>query len=339
MNSLYLKYRPKDFNGVIGQESIIKILKQQLDTDNIFNCMIFSGVSGTGKTTVARIFADEVNKHCGYPIEIDAASNNGVDNVKQIVSSAAERSINSEYKVYIIDEAHMLSTQAWNAFLKTIEEPPKYTIFIFCTTDPHKIPETIQNRCMRFNFTRVVPSLIEQKLDFICRSENNIINWKDSINYISRVCDGEVRKAISMLETCIRYDYNMSIDKTLSALGNISYDRYFDLINYVVDGNLKEVQSIIEYLYSSGNDLKKFIDLFIDFCLDILKYILTQDIQTTKFPVDLEERLKFTVGFKDPNMYYLYILDKLLELKNMIKNDENSKNTIQIVFSQMCRLV
>ncbi|MBQ6632027.1 MAG: AAA family ATPase, partial [Romboutsia sp.] len=174
MNSLYLKYRPKDFNGVIGQESIIKILKQQLDTDNIFNCMIFSGVSGTGKTTVARIFADEVNKHCGYPIEIDAASNNGVDNVKQIVSSAAERSINSEYKVYIIDEAHMLSTQAWNAFLKTIEEPPKYTIFIFCTTDPHKIPETIQNRCMRFNFTRVVPSLIEQKLDFICRSENNI---------------------------------------------------------------------------------------------------------------------------------------------------------------------
>ena len=172
MKSLYTKYRPNSWSEVIGQDSIIKIIKQQIDTNHIFNCMIFSGVSGTGKTTLARIYANYLNKNEGFPIEIDAASNNSVDNVRQIVSTASERSLNSEYKVYIIDEAHMLSIQAWNAFLKCIEEPPRYTIFIFCTTDPHKIPETIQNRCMRFNFTRVGSDLIRQKLNYICENEN-----------------------------------------------------------------------------------------------------------------------------------------------------------------------
>lgn len=343
MESLYTKYRPNKFEEVIGQESVVKILKQQLETKSIFNCMIFSGVSGTGKTTLARIFANELNEHLGLPIEIDAASNNGVDNVKQIVASASERSIHSNYKVYIIDEAHMLSTQAWNAFLKTIEEPPKYTIFIFCTTDPHKIPETIQNRCMRFNFTRVPSQLIEAKLDYICKAECangiNINNWRDSINYISRICDGEVRKAISMLETCISYDKNMSMEKTLIALGNLSYDSYFTLINNIIDGNINQVQITIEKLYNSGANLKKFVDLFTEFCLDILKYILSCDIQVTKLPAHLEENVKQAIGFNNPDKYYLYFVDKLLELKNMIKVDNNEKVTIEIIFAQMCRFI
>ncbi len=339
MDALYTKYRPSKFNEVIGQESVIRILKQQLSTNSIFNCMIFSGTSGTGKTTLARIFANELNEGEGFPIEIDAASNNGVDNVRQIIESASERSLHSKYKVYIIDEAHMLSTQAWNAFLKTIEEPPRYTIFIFCTTDPHKIPETIQNRCMRFNFTRVSSRLIEQKLDYICRKESNIVNWEDSINYISRICDGEVRKAISMLETCISYSKEMSIENTLKALGNLSYDDYIKLVDAILDGDIIRVTTIIETLYDSGASLKKFVDLFTEFCLDILKYILSADIQLTKLPSHFEKSIDKIIKFDNANKYYLYFVDKLLELKNMIKIDNNEKITVEIVFSQMCRFI
>ena len=153
LESLAVKYRPNSWDEVFGQDVIVEILKKQIETNTIKNAYIFSGASGCGKTTVARIFANEINDHKGLPIEIDGASNNGVDNVKNIINEASQRSLNSEYKIYIIDEAHMLTTPAWNAFLKTIEESPKYTIFIFCTTDPQKIPETIKNRCMRFNFT------------------------------------------------------------------------------------------------------------------------------------------------------------------------------------------
>ena len=338
MNSLYTTYRPKRWDEVIGQESVVKILRQQVDTENIFNCMIFAGISGTGKTTLARIFADELNKGQGFPIEIDAASNNGVDNVRQITSTASERSLNSKYKVIIIDEAHMLSNQAWNAFLKCIEEPPHYTVFIFCTTDPQKIPNTIQNRCMRFNFTRVPSILIEQKLNYISNSEN-FVNYEDVTNYISRICDGEVRKAISYLETCVRYDNELSIDNALIALGNSSYDNYFKLVNGIIDGNSNLCIEIIDRMYNSGVDLKKFVDSFTEFCFDILKYILCKDIKATKIPDSFKDKLDFSINFNDSIKYYNYIVDKLLSLKNMIKNDNNEKLVIEIVFNQISRFV
>lgn len=345
MESLYTRFRPRFFDEVIGQESVKRILRQQLNTGNIFNCMIFAGTSGTGKTTLARIFANGVNKGQGFPLEIDAASNNGVDNVRQIISSAAERSLNSEYKVYIIDEAHMLTTQAWNAFLKCIEEPPRYTIFIFCTTDPQKIPNTIQNRCMRFNFTRVSSSLIEQKLSDICVSlsetadEMAPTNWGEAVNYISRICDGEVRKAISMLETCISYNENLAMENVIAALGNSAYEDYFTLVNGIIDGNNKILIETIDKMYDSGVDLKKFVDLFTEFCLDIVKYILSEDISSTKIPNHLEDKVKFSIGFDNAIKYYNYIVDKLLNLKNMIKNSTSEKVVIEIVFNQMGRFI
>lgn len=339
MKSLYTKYRPSHFSEVIGQESIVKILKQQLETNNIFNCMIFSGVSGTGKTTLARIFANDLNNHIGVPIEIDAASNNGVDNIRNIIKSANEKSLLGEYKVFIIDEAHMLTVQAWNALLKTIEEPPKYTIFIFCTTDPLKIPETIQNRCMRFNFTRVPSELIKQRLDFICRSEGNILNWQDTIDYISRNCNGEVRRAISMLETCVRYDKDINIKNAILSLNIGYYEDYFDLINSIIDGNFKSVITIVDNIYDRGLDLKKFISMFTDFCLDILKYILCKDITVTRLPITLEEKIKYAIGFDKPEKYYIYITDKLLELNNLLNTTDNNKTTIEIFFNQLCRCV
>ena len=153
MEALAVKYRPKTFEDVVSQNAIIRILRKQIELKQFKNCYLFCGASGCGKTTVARIFANAINQGNGNPIEIDAASNNGVDNVRQLIKTASERSLDSEYKIIIIDECHALTTQAWQAFLKCIEEPPMYTIFIFCTTDPQKIPTTIINRTMRFNFS------------------------------------------------------------------------------------------------------------------------------------------------------------------------------------------
>ena len=260
MKSLAVKYRPQSWDAVIGQDVIVEILKKQIETNNIKNAYIFSGASGCGKTTAARIFANEINHYVGMPIEIDGASNNGVDNVKQIINEASQRSLDSEYKIYIIDEAHMLTTQAWNAFLKTIEEAPKYTIFIFCTTDPQKIPDTIKNRCMRFNFTRIKADLILSRLAYICKEENIEVS-NDVLNYISRISHGEMRNAISKLETCIDFSLTLTIENVLNALGNYSYDTYFDLINSVVDGNYAVCDDIINSIYNDGIDMKLFVYL------------------------------------------------------------------------------
>lgn len=338
MENLASKYRPKTWNEICGQEAVVKILNKQLETSNIKNTYIFSGASGCGKTTVARLFANKINKHKGSPIEIDAASNNGVDNVKQIVNSASERAIDSEYKIYIIDEAHMISTAGWNAFLKCIEEPPTYTIFIFCTTDPQKIPDTIKNRCMRFNFTRIPSELIRNRLVYVCEEEN-FINYNEACDYISRICKGEMRNALSLLETCADYNNNLEINNVVKALGNFSYDTFFNIINGIFDGRSDVVLSEIDGIYNSGADLKIFVNSFLEFCLDMTKYILTNSMQSTKLPSTCEDKVMFAVGFENASKYYFYVIDKLLELKNMLKTDVDLKPTVEVVFSQMCRLV
>ena len=336
--SLATKYRPNKWESVVGQKSIVEILNQQLLTQNIKNTYIFSGASGCGKTTIARLFAMAINKDRGTPIEIDGASNSGVDNVRQIVESAKERSIDSEYKIYIIDECHALSNQAWQAFLKCIEEPPKYTIFIFCTTDPHKIPDTIKNRCMRFNFSRIESDFIYNRLLYICEQES-FTNYNNACDYISRICNGELRNAISLLETCADYNTDLDINNVVYALGNYSYDIYFKLVNSIIDGNTKECFNILSNIYKSGSVLEKFVDSFLDFNIDITKYLLCENIGVTKFPISVENDLKFCTAFDNASNYYFYIIDRLLELKQMIKSDSNVKSTIEVMFSKMCRLV
>lgn len=338
MQSLSVKYRPHNWDNIIGQDVIVKILQKQIETNSIKNAYIFSGASGCGKTTAARIFAEEINNHKGNPIEIDGASNNGVDNVKQIINSASQRSIDSEYKIYIIDEAHMLTTPAWNAFLKTIEESPKYTIFIFCTTDPQKIPDTIKNRCMRFNFTRISSKEIVQRLKYICDSEN-VKDYHDVIDYISRISHGEMRNAISKLETCLDYSKDLTMESVLQALGNFSYDKFFTLINAVIDGNFKPVSDEISSIYDEGADMKLFVSNFLNFILDIMLYSLNHDIACTTLPITYKDNLEFSIGFEDATKYYNYYLDKLLDLKNMIKYDMEPLQTILVMFNRMCRLV
>ena len=335
--SLAVKYRPTNFESVCGQEATIKILNRQIELGQFKNCYLFCGASGCGKTTAARIFANQINNGVGEPIEVDGASNNGVENVKQIIKSAAERALEGEYKIYIIDEAHMLTIQAWNALLKTIEEPPKFTIFIFCTTDPQKIPPTIMNRVQRFNFTRLNSDTIKNRLMYICESEG-LVNYVDACDYISRICNGQMRDAIATIEKCASYSNDLSIDNVLGVLGDYSYDMMFSLINAIIDGKELDIISAVNKLYNDGADLKLFINQFLNFTLDIQKYIICKSIDITRLPVSMLDKLNNSINFNNAMQYYGYVTNKLLELKNMLKTDLDPKPTIEVCLLSMCRL-
>lgn len=334
--SLAVKYRPKTFDEVVSQSSIVKTLIQQLNTNKIKNAYLFCGASGCGKTTAARIFANLINNNIGSPIEIDAASNNGVDNVKQLIKSASERSLDSKYKVYIIDEAHMLTIQAWNAFLKCIEEPPSFTVFIFCTTDPQKIPNTILNRVMRFNFQRISSDKIKERLEYICKQEH-FSNFTDACEYISRISNNQMRDAIATLEKCASYNSDLSIENVLMALGDYSYNTFFKLVNYIIDGNCEETLNVIQDIFFSGSDSKLFVDQFLSFCMDVEKYCIFKTYEVTSFPSTCEEMLKNSTNFDSADRYYLYIIDKLMDLKNVLKTDLDPKTTVEIKLLQICR--
>jgi DNA polymerase-3 subunit gamma/tau len=335
--SLAVKYRPKDWSDVCGQNSVMRILTRQLDLNELKNVYLFAGASGCGKTTLARIFANKINGGIGTPIEIDAASNNGVDNVKSIIKSAQERSIDSKYKIFIVDECHMITTQGWNAFLKCIEEPPVFTIFIFCTTDPQKIPATILNRVQRFNITRINTDRVRERLGYICAQEG-FTNYEESVEYIAKLSDGGMRDAISTLEKCAGYSKDLSISNVLDALGNYSYDTFFSLINGIIDGKEDEVFKILDEFYRAGNDLKLFVDMFLSFCLDVSKYIVFQSTDMIKIPSSMEDKLKNSTNFENSLNYYMFIVNNLLDLKNMLKNDNSMRSTIEVMFLKMTRM-
>ncbi|HJA43739.1 MAG TPA: DNA polymerase III subunit gamma/tau, partial [Candidatus Dorea stercoravium] len=223
--ALYRKFRPGEFEDVKGQDAIVTTLKNQIQTDRIGHAYLFCGTRGTGKTTVAKIFAKAVN--CQHPvegspcgecamcrsiaagtsmnvIEIDAASNNGVDNIREIREEVAYRPTEGRYKVYIIDEVHMLSIGAFNALLKTLEEPPEYVIFILATTEAHKIPVTILSRCQRYDFKRISIETISERLRELIGKEDLDVEDK-AVRYIARMADGSMRDALSLLDQCTAF--------------------------------------------------------------------------------------------------------------------------------------
>lgn len=334
--SLAVKYRPKTWDEVVGQDTIVTILKRQLQVGEIKNCLLFCGTSGGGKTTCARIYAKEINKGVGNPIEIDAASNNGVDNVRVLVAQAKERAIDGEYKVFIIDECHVLSNQAWQAWLKCIEEPPKYTIFIFCTTDPQKIPETILNRVQRYNFSRISTNQIRDRLEYVCRCEG-FTNYKESIEYIAKLADGGMRMSLALLDKCATYSKDLSIQNVLSVLGNCSYDMFFDLVNAIIDREERTISKIVNDYYNSGADIMQFVEQFLVFCLDLQKYQLFSSMELLTIPSHYENNVKYSINFDDASKFFIAMIDKLLDLKNTIKYDTNPKLVVEITLLQMAR--
>ena len=336
MKSLAVKYRPLDFSDVVGQDIVISVLSKQLELKTFKNCYLFCGASGCGKTTVARIFSNSINEGEGSPIEVDGASNNGVENVKNIVSSAYERSLTSKYKIYIIDECHMLTIQAWNAFLKCIEEPPTYTIFIFCTTDPQKIPATILNRCQMFNFLKVKPDIIYDRLNYICLKEG-FLNYSDTIDYISKNSNGQLRDAISNLEKVSDFSTTFDIESTISILGRVSYSKQFDLLNSMIDGDEVKLLNILNDLSSSTTDWKYFADNILGFILDVYKYCLMKDVNCTNIPSSYKDDLDRVTNFNDSNKYYAYVMPKLMNLKDIVKTDNYPLYSIQTILLQIAR--
>lgn len=289
MQALAIKYRPKSFSDVTEQESIKVILQQQLESNAIQHCYLFVGGAGTGKTTCARIFANEINKGQGSPIELDAASNNSVDDMRELIQQAQTKSLNSEYKVFIIDECHMITVQGWNAILKLIEEPPAKSIFIFCTTDPQKIPKTIISRVQRYDFQRISQQGIVDRLMLIANEEKEIddsINWYgEALEYIAKIADGGMRDAITLMDKCLAYSVELTLENVVKALGTVDYSVMLKLTDsfFSADGD-KAICEILEEIHSSGRDVKQFIKQYSHFLLDVQKYAIGCDWKYISIP-------------------------------------------------------
>ena len=336
MRSLSIKYRPQTFDEVVGQDTIITILKTQLDQDSIGHALLFAGKTGTGKTSVARLLAKAINKGEGEPIEIDAASNSGVDNVRAIIEDAQERAVDCTYKVFIVDEAQSLSNAAWQAFLKCIEEPPKYTIFIFCTTDPQKIPATIMNRVQSFNFKSISHNLIAEKLCKVCKLEG-FTNYQEGVIYISKAAQGCMREALTLLDKCADYSTSLTLENITKVLGTTTLDNMFELLNCLLDGKQPELLQLLSNTLESCDNITLFVNQFLEFLINIQKYIIFKDVEVTYFSSHWEETLKYAVEFQDASNYYNYLINKIFGLKNYIKNDTDPETTIVVLFMQMLR--
>lgn len=341
--SLAVVYRPRSFSEVCEQQEIITILENQIRTKTFGGSFLFVGPAGCGKTTTARILANEINEGKGTPIEIDGASNNGVDNVRDIINRSLKKSFDSEYKVFIVDECHMITVAGWNAFLKTLEEPPAKTIFIFCTTDPQKIPATIISRVPRFDFQRISFEGIVNRLKYVIEKENenqdskfDKITYEDgAIQYIAKTADGAMRDSLTMLDKCLSLNNNLTLENVVKSLNSVNYDIMFDIVNNILDYKESEVIATVESLYKEGVDLKLFIKQLTLFVLDVRKYQLFQDFKYIQIPQIFEDKLKNVTNVD--SCFYKFLLKELNNLSNTIKWEHNIKPMVELELMLLCK--
>lgn len=335
MEALATKYRPRTFKDVVCQDNIKKVLTNQLETGEIKQAYLFCGSAGTGKTTSARIFANDVNGGKGKPIEIDGASNNGVDNIRSIIDDCRMKSLDSKYKVYIIDEVHMLSIGAFNALLKVLEEPPKGVIFILCTTDPHKIPATILSRLQRFDFKRIPQFDIVQRLQYILQQEGILTYNVEAIEYIAKLADGGMRDAIMKLDTVLGYTTEITLQAVLDCLGITNYEHLVTIVQGIINKQPNEPIQIIDKIYKDGKDLKLFVKDLNKFVLDLCKLSITHNKELTMIPTDIMRQC-IHIATNTPKYQLVDILDVINNLLDKIKYEQNPKNLIESELILLC---
>ncbi|MGN0166152.1 MAG: DNA polymerase III subunit gamma/tau [Lachnospiraceae bacterium] len=356
--ALYRKFRPDTFSDVKGQDAIVKTLANQIKTGRVGHAYLFCGTRGTGKTSVAKIFARAIN--CENPVngnpcnkcavckaiqqgtsmnvmEIDAASNNGVDSIRQIVEEVKYSPTEGSYRVYIIDEVHMLSAGAFNALLKTLEEPPSYVVFILATTEAHKIPITILSRCQRYDFKRISIDTITDRLEELCNKEG-ISAERTALKYIAKCGEGSLRDSLSLLERCIAFYFEeeLTYDKVLDILGSTDVETFSILLRYIHKGSVDECMRIVEELVTAGRDLPRFIVDFTWYMRNLLLAGTGRDISdllevsSEQMQLLIHESKVFTA---DELMHYIGACS---ELTNRIRYATQKRVLIETELIKMC---
>lgn len=357
--ALYRKFRPDNFADVKGQDHIVTTLTNQINANRIGHAYLFCGTRGTGKTTVAKILAKAVN--CQHPvngspcnecemckaiqagtsmnvIEIDAASNNGVDNIREIREEVTYRPTEGNYKVYIIDEVHMLSTGAFNALLKTLEEPPSYVIFILATTEAHKIPITILSRCQRYDFHRISIDTIAARLTELLKAEGVEAEEK-AVRYVAKAGDGSMRDALSLLDQCIAFylGQTLTYDKVLEVLGAVDTEVFSKLLRKVLAGDVTAAIRSLEELIVGGRELSQFVG---DFTWYMRNLLLVKTSDNPEEAIDVSsENLKLLKEESemtdiDTLMRYIRIFS---ELSNQIRFATQKRVLVEIALIKLCR--
>lgn len=360
--ALYRKWRPDNFEGVKGQDHIVTTLKNQINADRIGHAYLFCGTRGTGKTSVAKIFAKAVN--CEHPvngspcgecpackaiaagtsmnvIEIDAASNNGVDNIREIRDEVQYSPTEGKYKVYIIDEVHMLSIGAFNALLKTLEEPPAYVIFILATTEVAKIPITIMSRCQRYDFHRISIETIADRLSELMKAENIVVEDK-AIRYVAKAADGSMRDALSLLDQCIAFHLGeeLKYDDVLDVLGAVDTAIFSNMYKTIRENDVARCMSLMEDIIMQGRDLSQFVTDFIWYLRNLLFIKTTKDtdkiedvIEVSKDNIaDMIEDAK--EADVDTLMRHIRVLS---ELSNDMKTSTQKRVKAEVTFIKLMR--
>ena len=342
--ALYRKYRPNNFDDVSGQEKVVAVIKNAIVNNKVSHAYLFSGPRGTGKTTIAKILARLVNcenlssdgKPCGkcYScvnyfnsndiVEIDAASNNGVDEIRELRDKINLVPSNSKYKVYIIDEVHMLTTQAFNALLKTLEEPPSHIIFILATTDPQKVPLTISSRCQKFQFSKLDVTKIVERLEQIVNSENIDIE-NDALFEIARLAEGGMRDAINILDQLVAYKNDkITLEDVYLVNGSISYDDVLKLMNAIRLNDKIEIIKFIDFFDNSGKEVNKFVQELIVFLKDVILY------KNTGILTGIEVKNSCVKSVAD--LYYDVIFYNFIEVLNETSNRIKFSSHSSIIF-------
>lgn len=357
--ALYRKFRPDSLAEVKGQDHIVTTLRNQLRTRRIGHAYLFTGTRGTGKTTVAKIFARTVN--CENPtndgpcgecrickaiaagasmnvIEIDAASNNGVDNIREIVEEVSYSPAEGQYKVYIIDEVHMLSIGAFNALLKTLEEPPSYVIFILATTEVHKLPITILSRCQRYDFKRISIDTITERMADLIQRENVEVEEK-ALRYIARMADGSMRDALSLLDQCIAFHLGsvLTYDKALDVLGAVDTGVFSDLLRYILARDVLGCIKLLEEIVMQGRELTQFVT---DFTWYLRNLMLVKSADNLEDVIDMSSdnlaKLKEEAQALEVDQIIRYIRI-FSELSGQIKYASQKRILVEIALIKLCK--